>query len=87
VATPIVARIDELFGIDAEARRQRISLEARDALRPKQSRPLLEGIRKQIEAARSTALPTGALAKACNYTHAVAATYPLPRISGTGVEQ
>jgi transposase len=68
VATPIVARIDELFAIDAEARRQRLSLEARDALRQEQSRPLLDGIRKQIEAARSTALPAGALAKACNYT-------------------
>ena len=33
-----------------------------------QSRPLLDEIRKQIEAARSTALPGGALAKACNYT-------------------
>jgi transposase len=32
VATAIVARIDELFAIDAEARRQRLSLEARDAL-------------------------------------------------------
>ena len=68
VATPIVTRIDELFAIDAEARRQRLSLEARYALRQEQSRPLLDGIRKQIEAARSTALPGGALAKACNYT-------------------
>ena len=52
VATAIVARIDQLFTIDAEARRQRLSLEARDALRQEQSRPLLDGIRKQIEAAR-----------------------------------
>src|ERR1700681_2179273 len=68
VATPIVARIDELFAIDAEARRQGLSLEARHALRQEQSRPLLGVIRKQIEAARSTALPASALAKACNYT-------------------
>jgi transposase len=66
VATPIVARMDELFAIDAEARRQRLSVEARHTLRQEQSRP--DGIRKQIEAARSTALPAGALAKACNYT-------------------
>jgi hypothetical protein len=33
VATAIVARIDELFAIDAEARHQALSLEARDALR------------------------------------------------------
>jgi transposase len=68
VATAIVARIDELFAIDADARRQALSLEARHALRQQQSRPLLSVIRKQIEAARSTALPGGALAKACNYT-------------------
>jgi transposase len=67
VATAIVARIDELFAIDAEARRQALSLEARYALRQQQSRPLLDEIQKQIEAARSTALPGGALAKACNY--------------------
>jgi hypothetical protein len=68
VATAIVARIDELFAIDAEARRQGLSLEARHALRQEQSRPLLSVIRKQIEAARSMALPGGALSKACNYT-------------------
>jgi hypothetical protein len=68
VATAIVTRIDELFAIDAEARRQKLSLEARDALRQEQSRPLLDEIRKQVEAARSAALPGGALAKACNYT-------------------
>jgi hypothetical protein len=68
VVPAIVARIDELFAIDAEARRQALSLEARHALRQERSRPLLDVIRKQIEAARSNALPAGALAKACNYT-------------------
>ena len=68
VATPIVARIDELFAIDAEVRRQGLGLEARHARRQEQSRPLLDVIRKQIEAARSGALPAGALAKACKYT-------------------
>jgi transposase len=68
VATAIVARIDELFAIDADARRQLLSPEARHALRQERSRPLLNGIRQQIEAARSRALPGGALAKACKYT-------------------
>lgn len=68
MATAIVARIDELFAIDAEARRQGLNVEARHALRQQQSRPLLDEIRKQIEAARYIALPGGALAKACNYT-------------------
>jgi transposase len=71
VATTIVARIDELFAIDAGARRQGLSLEARHTLRQEQSRPLLGVIRKQIEAARSMALPGGALSKACNYTLAL----------------
>jgi hypothetical protein len=68
VATAIVARIDELFAIEAEARQQALSLEARHALHQQQSRPLLDVIQKQIEVARSTALLGGALAKACNYT-------------------
>jgi transposase len=68
MATAIVARIDELFAIDAAARCQGLNVEARHALRQQQSRPLLGEIRKQIEAARSMALPGGALAKACNYT-------------------
>jgi transposase len=68
VATPIVARIDELFAIDAEVRHRGLGLEARHAQRQEKARPLLDVIRKQIEAARSTALPAGALAKACNYT-------------------
>jgi hypothetical protein len=68
MATAIMARIDELFAIDAEARRQALSLEARHTLRQQQSRPLLDVIQKQIEATRSIALPGGALAKACNHT-------------------
>jgi transposase len=68
VASAIVARIDELFAIDAEARCQGLNVEARHALRQQQSRPLLGVIQKQIEIARSMALPGGALAKACNYT-------------------
>jgi transposase len=68
MATAIVARIDELFAIDAEARCQGLNVEARHALRQQQSRPLLDVIQKHIEVARSTALLGGALAKACNYT-------------------
>jgi transposase len=68
VATQIVARMDELFAIDAEVCDQGWNHDVRHALRQEQSRPLLDVIRKQIEAARSSALPAGALAKACNYT-------------------
>lgn len=71
VARLIVARMDELSAIDAEARDQGIDLAGRDALRQQKARPLLDEIRKQIDAARSTALPGGALSKACNYTLAL----------------
>lgn len=63
----ILAPIRELFVIDAEAREQGLTLEARHGLRQEKSRPLLGVIRKQVEAARSQVLPASALAKACNY--------------------
>ena len=68
LATPIVERIDELFAIDAEARQQGLSLEARDALRQEKARTLLEMIRQQIEVAYRQVLPSSRLAKACKYT-------------------
>jgi transposase len=68
VAVSMVARIDGLFAIDAAARHQGLSHEARDAQRQEKARPLLEGLRKQIETARSEALPGSALSKACHYT-------------------
>jgi transposase len=71
VATPIVTRIDELFAIDAYARRQGLSLESRHALRQEKAKPHLDSIRQQIEAARCSALPASALGKACHYTLAL----------------
>jgi transposase len=71
VATPIVARMDELFAIDAEARRRVISLTERHALRQERAKPLLDDIRSKVEAAQSVALPSSALSKACQYTLAL----------------
>lgn len=68
VAIQIVVRMDELFGIDAEARDQGRDHAGRHTLRQEKAKPLLEEIRSQIEAARANALPAGTLAKACNYT-------------------
>jgi transposase len=68
VATPIVARMDELFAVDAEARLRVIGLTGRHALRQERARPLLDDIRSKIEAARIVALPSSALSKACRYT-------------------
>jgi transposase len=68
VATPIVAQIDELFAIDAQARQQGLSLEARHKLRQEKAPSLLAIIRQQIEAAQRQVLPGSQLAKACKYT-------------------
>jgi transposase len=67
VATPIVARMDGLFAVDAEARRRVIGLTGRHALRQERAKPLLDEIRSKIEAAQSVALPSSALSKACQY--------------------
>ena len=68
LATPIMERIHDLFGIDSEARQRGLNGAARQALRLENARPLLDTIRKQIETARTMALPATALGKACRYT-------------------
>lgn len=68
VATRIVARINELFWIDALAREKHLDHTARHALRLERSKPLLEVIRTEVEAARDASLPSSALGKAANYT-------------------
>lgn len=67
-ATRIVARIDDLFGIDAQAREQHLDHAARHALRLERAKPLVEIIRREVEAARDASLPASALGKAANYT-------------------
>jgi len=67
VATPIVARMDELFAVDAEARRKALSVTARHVRRHERAKPLLDNIRSKIETAQSIALPSSALSKACQY--------------------
>jgi hypothetical protein len=67
-ATRMVARIDDLFGIDAEAHAQNLDHAARHTLRLERAKPLLEVIRVDVEAARDASLPSSALGKAANYT-------------------
>src|SRR5260370_32235272 len=67
VATPIVAGMEELFAVDAEARRRVIGLTGRHALRQERAKPLLDDILSKIEVAQSVALPSSALSKACQY--------------------
>ena len=68
VATRIVKRIDELFGIDAVAREEKLDHAARHALRLDRARPLVDLIRVEVEAARDACLPSSALGKAVHYT-------------------
>jgi transposase len=70
-ATRIVARIDELFSIDADARSANLDHAARHTLRLERSRPLLDLLKTQIEAAQREALPARALGKAARYTRAL----------------
>lgn len=64
----MVARIDELFAVDAEARNAGMDHDGRDALRQERSRLVLELLRNEIEAAKASVLPSSALGKALSYT-------------------
>jgi transposase len=68
VAAQLVARINELFAIDAEARDAGMSHERRHVLRGERSRPLLGVMKKEMQAAQAAVLPASALGKAVNYT-------------------
>lgn len=67
-AIRLVATIDELFAIDAQAREQNLDMTERDRLRQQMARPILESIKSQMETGKGQTLPKSALAKACNYT-------------------
>jgi transposase len=68
VAAGIVAQINALFAVDAEARARNLNQTERHVLRQQQARPLLNVIRKQVESAQASALPASALGKAAAYT-------------------
>ena len=67
VATPIVAQMDELFAVDAEARRKTLTTAAGHMRRQETAKPLLDDICSKIKAAQFAALPSSALSKACQY--------------------
>jgi transposase len=64
----IVAQMNELFAIDAQASQEGLSQIDRHLLRLEKSKPLLEQIKATIQAARAGALPKSSLTKACDYT-------------------
>ena len=63
-----MARIDELFSIEAQAPDHSLSQEERQLARLQKSGPVLEQIKSQVQRARTDALPKSVLAKAYNYT-------------------
>jgi transposase len=67
-AAAIVAEIDQLFEVEADAKRLGYNLEQRLELRSTRSAPILKSVRVQIQTARHKALPKSSLAKACDYT-------------------
>ena len=71
LAARLVAHIDELFAIDAEARSAGLEHAARQALRHARAQPLLTDLRPQIEAVQAQALPASVLGKAARYTLAL----------------
>jgi transposase len=68
LAGQLVARTDELFAVDAEARDAGMDHAARHVLRQERSRPLLETMKQEMDAARVAVLPASALGKALSYT-------------------
>jgi transposase len=70
-AAEVVARLNELFAIDAEAPAQGLSPAERGALRQQRARPLVERIQQQVEAAQRQALPASAVGQAAKYTLAL----------------
>jgi transposase len=71
LAARIVARVDELFALDSEARERGLDLAARQALRRERAPQLLVALRSDIEAAQRCALPASALGKAAAYALAL----------------
>ena len=67
-AGQLVKRIDALFLVDGEARDADMDLMTRHALRQERSRPLLDIIQQEMQAAQIAALPASALGKAVSYT-------------------
>ena len=67
-ARQLVERIDELFAVDAEARHAGMDHAARHALRRERSGPVIDLLKKEMEAAQVAALPASALGKGIAYT-------------------
>jgi hypothetical protein len=58
---PFFALMDQLFAIDGQARAQKLTQSDRHLLPKQKARPLLDQIKRTIEAARVQTLPSSAL--------------------------
>jgi hypothetical protein len=86
-AVGIVAQMDRLFEVEAQALQEALSPEDRHSLRLEKSRPLLDTIKSQIEAARSGATAEEHAGKSLQlHLDALEAADPLSGISSAGVE-
>jgi hypothetical protein len=68
VAARMVMRMDELFAIDAEARREGLTITQRHDLRQERSAGLVGTLREELKQVSRESLPAGALGKAASYT-------------------
>ena len=84
MATPIVARMDELFAVDAEARHKALSVTARHVRCQETAKPLLDDIRSKIEAAQSNCIAFQRTQQGLPVrAHALEEPYTISGISGT----
>jgi transposase len=68
VALGIVAEIDKLFELEADAKAAGLGAAERLELRRQKAEPIADALKGRIESARASALPRSALGKACDYT-------------------
>jgi transposase len=66
-AAALLQLVNELFAVDAQARKENLDCAARDLLRQTMARPLLEKIKPQLIAGRDHALPKSCFGQACRY--------------------
>jgi len=68
VALGIVAEIDKLFELEADAKAAGLSTAERLELRQQKAQPIVEALKGRVESAKASALPRSALGKACDYS-------------------
>lgn len=67
-AARVVARMNAIFAVDAEARAAESSVEERHRMRHERTRPLLESLREDLVRLSKSALPSSELGKGVHYT-------------------